>query len=76
MIAKELPDRLTGADLYSLCSDASINAIERIVRESNKPDEEKLILTLEDFRKAIRNFQPSVTESELMKYQLIKQSMQ
>ncbi|XP_044243154.2 peroxisome biogenesis factor 6 isoform X2 [Ursus arctos] len=66
------PPQLTGADLYSLCSDAMTAALKRRVRdleEGLEPRSSALLLTMEDLLQAAARLQPSVSEQELLRYQ-------
>ncbi|XP_022359640.1 peroxisome biogenesis factor 6 isoform X2 [Enhydra lutris kenyoni] len=65
------PPQLTGADLYSLCSDAMTAALKRRVRdleEGLEAGSSALLLTMEDLLQAAARLQPSVSEQELFRY--------
>ncbi|XP_008514032.1 peroxisome biogenesis factor 6 [Equus przewalskii] len=69
------PPQLTGADLYSLCSDAMTAALKRRVRdleEGLEPGSSTLLLTMEDLLQAAARLQPSVSEQELLRYKRIQ----
>ncbi|KAF5929732.1 hypothetical protein HPG69_002456 [Diceros bicornis minor] len=69
------PPQLTGADLYSLCSDAMTAALKRKVRdleEGLEPGSSALLLTMEDLLQAAARLQPSVSEQELLRYKRIQ----
>ncbi|KFO36171.1 Peroxisome assembly factor 2 [Fukomys damarensis] len=69
------PPQLTGADLYSLCSDAMTSALKRRVRdleEGLEPGSSALLLTMEDLLQAASRLQPSVSEQELLRYKHIQ----
>ncbi|EDM18853.1 rCG43513 [Rattus norvegicus] len=69
------PPQLTGADLYSLCSDAMMTALKRRVRdleEGLEPRSSALLLTMEDLLQAAARLQPSVSEQELLRYKRIQ----
>ncbi|XP_004710828.1 peroxisome biogenesis factor 6 isoform X1 [Echinops telfairi] len=69
------PPQLTGADLYSLCSDAMTAALKRRVRdleEGREPGSPGLQLTMEDLLQAAAGLQPSVSEQELLRYKRIQ----
>uniref|UniRef100_A0A8C3L2I2 Peroxisomal ATPase PEX6 n=1 Tax=Chrysolophus pictus TaxID=9089 RepID=A0A8C3L2I2_CHRPC len=75
-ILEECPAQLTGADIYSLCSDAMMCAVKRKVEwieEGLDTESSALILTMEDFLQAAAKLQPSVSEQELLRYKLIQQ---
>lgn len=69
------PPQLTGADLYSLCSDAMTAALKRRVQDLEKglePGSSVLLLTMEDLLQAATRLQPSVSEQELLRYKRIQ----
>ncbi|XP_025274601.1 peroxisome biogenesis factor 6 isoform X2 [Canis lupus familiaris] len=69
------PPQLTGADLYSLCSDAMTTALKRRVRdleEGLEPGSSTLLLTMDDLLQAAARLQPSVSEQELLRYKRIQ----
>ncbi|XP_023575583.1 peroxisome biogenesis factor 6 isoform X2 [Octodon degus] len=69
------PPQLTGADLYSLCSDAMTSALKRRVHdleEGLEPGSSTLLLTMEDLLQAAARLQPSVSEQELLRYKRIQ----
>ncbi|XP_057554870.1 peroxisome biogenesis factor 6 isoform X2 [Hippopotamus amphibius kiboko] len=69
------PPQLTGADLYSLCSDAMTAALKRRVQdleEGREPGSSALLLTMEDLLQAAARLQPSVSEHELLRYKRIQ----
>uniref|UniRef100_H3AN90 ATPase AAA-type core domain-containing protein n=1 Tax=Latimeria chalumnae TaxID=7897 RepID=H3AN90_LATCH len=75
-IIEKCPLRLTGADMYALCSDAMMTAIKRKIsriEEGLDTEESELLLTAEDFHGAAEKLQPSVSELELQKYKVIRQ---
>ncbi|KAJ8246463.1 hypothetical protein GJAV_G00268110 [Gymnothorax javanicus] len=75
-VVERCPARLTGADLYALCSDAMTTAIKRKIRhigEGLDTEESSLTLTAEDFAQALERLQPSVSEQDLARYKLIQQ---
>ena len=108
-----IPNNLTGADFYAICSDALLIACNRIVgdieikreevnailkkknkslltidevidnyfvdKSSNrliKEKEQLVIVTMEDFEKALENLVPSVSSEELLRYEKIRDSIQ
>lgn len=77
-------DEVTGADLYAICSEASLHAVAREVRklEEEATDEKDLlgecpVLTVGkgDFESAVAEFVPSVGKDELKYYQQVKDSL-
>ncbi|XP_042645417.1 peroxisome biogenesis factor 6 isoform X2 [Tyto alba] len=77
-VLEKCPARLTGADIYALCSDAMLCAVKRKVEwieEGLDTESSALILTMEDFLQAAASLQPSVSEQELLRYRLIQQKL-
>ncbi|KAM7062617.1 peroxisome biogenesis factor 6 [Acridotheres tristis] len=75
-ILEKCPAKLTGADIYALCSDATMYAVKRKVEwieEGLDTEKSALILTIEDFLQAAARLQPSVSEQELLRYRLVQQ---
>lgn len=69
------PPQLTGADLYSLCSDAMTTALKRRVRELEEGLENAssaLLLTMDDLLQAAARLQPSVSEQDMLRYKRIQ----
>ncbi|XP_047413347.1 peroxisome biogenesis factor 6 isoform X3 [Sciurus carolinensis] len=69
------PPQLTGADLYSLCSDAMTTALKRRVHDLEEGLDlasSALLLTMEDLLQAATRLQPSVSEQELLRYKRIQ----
>uniref|UniRef100_A0A8D2B873 Peroxisomal ATPase PEX6 n=1 Tax=Sciurus vulgaris TaxID=55149 RepID=A0A8D2B873_SCIVU len=69
------PPQLTGADLYSLCSDAMTTALKRRVHDLEEGldlESSALLLTMEDLLQAATRLQPSVSEQELLRYKRIQ----
>lgn len=56
---------LTGADFYAITVNAMMAAVERIIDTENQED---LVLSKEDFLKAIAKLNPSVSEEEMKYY--------
>ncbi|KYM82398.1 Peroxisomal biogenesis factor 6 [Atta colombica] len=81
-IADQLPDNVTGADLYSVSSNAWLNAVrevlakyqetERINKDYSVEEEDiikdNVIVELRHFSDAICNLVPSVTDEEIKRY--------
>ncbi|XP_069810497.1 peroxisome biogenesis factor 6 isoform X2 [Dendropsophus ebraccatus] len=73
-ILQYCPPALTGADLYALCADAMMSAIkEKVQRLQEGADQAvaKLVLRAEHLVQAAERLQPSVSQSELQRYQRI-----
>ncbi|XP_011640683.1 peroxisome assembly factor 2 [Pogonomyrmex barbatus] len=80
-IVDQLPDNVTGADLYSVSSNAWLNAVREMlakqeIKKTNKDysieDEgvikDNVIVELHHFSDAIRDLVPSVTDEEIERY--------
>jgi peroxin-6 len=79
-VAEKLPLNLTGADLYSFCADAQLLAvseqIERLQQHPEEADKVKVIVRTQHFLQAIARLKPSVSLSELKRYQQIRASFE
>ncbi|XP_031632142.1 peroxisome assembly factor 2 [Contarinia nasturtii] len=72
-IAELLKQDMTGADIYSICSNAWLNAVRRcITAYKTVEDEKNITLTaddvhvgLDDFHKAISKFVPSISKKDM-----------
>lgn len=80
-IVEYLPENLTGADLYAVCSDAWLSAIRRYINEKSNfiLHEEKenfknniVIVEKDDFINSAKNVSPSVNKEELIRYEKLK----
>lgn len=75
-VVDRLPDNVTGADLYSVSSNAWLNAVREMLakhQETKKTKEEdvikdNVIVELRHFLNAIRDLVPSVTDEEIERY--------
>lgn len=77
-VVDRLPDNVTGADLYSVSSNAWLNAVREVVarhQESKKLNKEEedtikdsIIVELRHFSDAIRDLVPSVSDEEIERY--------
>ncbi|XP_066584730.1 peroxisomal ATPase PEX6 [Prorops nasuta] len=79
-LVEKLPDNLTGADLYAVCSDAWLHAARRALTEydNNTADlvqSDNIMVELQDFEKAAKNLVPSVSETELKRYEQLRQTL-
>uniref|UniRef100_A0A3B5LYC1 Peroxisomal ATPase PEX6 n=1 Tax=Xiphophorus couchianus TaxID=32473 RepID=A0A3B5LYC1_9TELE len=77
-VVDRCPTRMTGADLYALCSDAMTAAIKRKIQQINDgldSEDSPVLLSAEDFSSALKNFRPSVSEAELLRYRSIHQEL-
>ncbi|XP_072752107.1 peroxisomal ATPase PEX6 [Anoplolepis gracilipes] len=76
-VVDQLPDNVTGADLYSVSSNAWLNAVREVVakyQESKKGFSEEdtikdsIVVELQHFSDAIRDLVPSVSDEEIERY--------
>ncbi|KAI3352687.1 hypothetical protein L3Q82_020153, partial [Scortum barcoo] len=77
-VVDRCPTHMTGADLYALCSDAMTAAIKRkisLIDAGLDSEDSPLRLSADDFSAALENFQPSVSEQELLRYRDIQQKL-
>uniref|UniRef100_A0A673CGI6 Peroxisomal ATPase PEX6 n=1 Tax=Sphaeramia orbicularis TaxID=375764 RepID=A0A673CGI6_9TELE len=88
-VLENCPCHMTGADLYALCSDAMTAAVKRKIalidqrketsQEQNMQifsmNDSRLLVSMDDFKTALENFHPSVSEQELIRYQNIQQKL-
>ncbi|PWA29281.1 hypothetical protein CCH79_00013916 [Gambusia affinis] len=77
-VVDRCPTRMTGADLYALCSDAMTAAIKRKIQQIDDgldSEDSPVLLSAEDFSSALKNFKPSVSEAELLRYRSIHQEL-
>lgn len=70
-IIEKCPRTLTGADLYSVCSNAAMKAIRRSISQMDDLEAGKEIvsLTMDDLNEAVGCFKPSVSSGDLKKYE-------
>lgn len=81
-IAELLKQDMTGADIYSICSNAWLTAVRRCITEhatcetdnSNmkKLTADDVLVCTEDFRKAIYKFVPSINEKDMEYFNSLK----
>lgn len=72
------PAHITGADLYALCSDATMAAIKRkisLINDGLDSEDSPVLLSTEDFSTALENFKSSVSDEELLRYKDIQQKL-
>nr|XP_012225012.1 PREDICTED: peroxisome assembly factor 2 [Linepithema humile]XP_012225013.1 PREDICTED: peroxisome assembly factor 2 [Linepithema humile] len=89
-IVDRLPDNVTGADLYSVSSNAWLNAVRQVVnkhREATKMDEtilsaqeeciinDNIIVEVQHFLDAIRDLVPSVSDQEVDRYNRMRMEL-
>ncbi|XP_029931991.1 peroxisome assembly factor 2 [Myripristis murdjan] len=77
-LVERCPAHMTGADLYALCSDAMTAAVKRkisLISEGLDSEDSPLLLSAEDFSRALESFKPSVSDQELLRYKHIQQKL-
>jgi peroxin-6 len=80
LVVLKCPMGMTGADFYALCSDAFMNAVLRNIEVNGSDKQEaeeqapEIIVHLTDFERALERLVPSVSESELLRYQQLQHS--
>ncbi|XP_041044071.1 peroxisome assembly factor 2 [Carcharodon carcharias] len=77
-VVEQCPPYLSGADLYSLCSDTMMSALKRKIsriEEGVETEDSELVLMQEDFQHALTTLQPSVSQQDLINYRLIQQRL-
>ncbi|XP_050265419.1 peroxisome biogenesis protein 6 [Quercus robur] len=77
-IAKKCPPNFTGADMYALCADAWFHAAKRKVLSSDSDSSgtddraDSVVVEYNDFVKVLDELSPSLSMSELKKYDLLR----
>ncbi|XP_037048405.1 peroxisome assembly factor 2 isoform X3 [Bradysia coprophila] len=78
-IAELLKQDMTGADLYSICSNAWLSAVRRVITQhktdkSNQPTlmPENIVVNIDDFKQAATNFIPSISKTDLEYFNKLK----
>ncbi|KAL0800659.1 hypothetical protein Bca101_055834 [Brassica carinata] len=77
-VAKKCPSTFTGADMYALCADAWFQAAKRKVLNSDSEDSvpeedpDSVVVEYVDFIKAMDQLSPSLSISELKKYEALR----
>ncbi|KAF8112900.1 hypothetical protein N665_0058s0001 [Sinapis alba] len=77
-VAKKCPSTFTGADMYALCADAWFQAAKRKVLDSEseysfpEDDPDSVVVEYVDFIKAMDQLSPSLSISELKKYEALR----
>ncbi|XP_058789652.1 peroxisomal ATPase PEX6 isoform X2 [Phymastichus coffea] len=78
-LVEKLPANLTGADLYSVCSNAWLRAVKRILIDKSLGREkvrgEDVIVKLDDFLYATKELVPSVSKEEMLRYERLGQEL-
>lgn len=81
-IAKLMKQEMTGADIYSICSNAWLSAVRRLItaHQSNEQESDKeltakdVIVELDDFRVALSNFVPSINKKDMEYFKNLRKS--
>ncbi|CAD7012178.1 peroxisome assembly factor 2 isoform X2 [Ceratitis capitata] len=80
-IAEQLKGDMSGADLYSICSNAWLSAVRRTVDSHHKVGSgteqlaaENVLVELEDFTKSFNKFVPSISKNDLDYFNQLKSS--
>eukprot|EP00252_Welwitschia_mirabilis_P011139 TRINITY_DN2503_c0_g1_i1.p1 TRINITY_DN2503_c0_g1~~TRINITY_DN2503_c0_g1_i1.p1 ORF type:complete len:970 (+),score=216.58 TRINITY_DN2503_c0_g1_i1:125-3034(+) len=81
LLAKRCPQNFTGADMYALCADAWLQAVKRKVTSktgmsSEGRDQNSITVEHQDFMKALRDLSPSLSLSELNRYEKLRQQFE
>lgn len=74
VVARACPPRLTGADMYALCSGAMMAALREKIEElseggKDKPDQPSVVVKMSHFLASLETVVPSVSEQELKYYE-------
>ncbi|CAN8295835.1 unnamed protein product [Cochlearia groenlandica] len=81
-VAKKCPPTFTGADMYALCADAWFQAAKRKVLNSDsgdsvaEDDPDSVMVEYVDFIKAMEQLSPSLSITELKKYEALRDQFQ
>lgn len=79
-LAEGCPPRLTGADLYALCSDAWMTALKRRVKEQRGKEDEgseaQVVVRQDDFEQALKHLRPSLRAEDIAHYESIRDQYQ
>ncbi|KAM4694030.1 peroxisome biogenesis factor 6 [Discoglossus pictus] len=74
LVIERCPAAVTGADLYALCADAMMSAIKEKIQglEAGQDQPTDLVVRMEHFIQASSRLQPSVSQTELQRYERIR----
>ncbi|KAJ3704524.1 hypothetical protein LUZ61_008229 [Rhynchospora tenuis] len=81
-VAKRCPPNFTGADMYALCADAWFHAAKRKVSDqsmsspASKDKNNLVVVEFDDFLKVLSEISPSLSLSELAKYQRLREKFE
>ncbi|KAH8413661.1 hypothetical protein KR222_003089, partial [Zaprionus bogoriensis] len=77
-IAERLKNEMSGADLYSICSNAWLSAVRRIIKNSPESGTElsaqHIVVESEDFVTSFNKFVPSISQTDLEYFKNLKES--
>ncbi|XP_040155744.1 peroxisome assembly factor 2 [Anopheles arabiensis] len=78
-IAESLKQDMTGADMYSICSNAWLSAVRRTVKEAIAGDSideglnaDQVIVTEDDFKESVKKFIPSISPADMAYFNQLK----
>ncbi|XP_077460603.1 peroxisomal ATPase PEX6 isoform X2 [Stigmatopora argus] len=77
-VLERCPARVTGADLYALCSAAAAAAVKRKIHDIERgldTEDSAPSLTADDFEAALRGFTPSLSEEEAARYRRLQRGV-
>jgi peroxin-6 len=72
-ISKQCPSRLTGADLYGVCSKAWMQAFKREVSANPSLSSDQVRVIQDDFLQSVSSVTPSLTVEDIERYTSIQQ---
>ena len=72
-ISRKCPSRLTGADLYGVCSRAWMQAFKREVSKNPKLTSDQVCVIHDDFVNSVSSVNPSLTVEDIERYTSIQQ---
>ena len=88
-LARMVPRRFTGADMYALCADAWTRAAKRTVREREREERERgveafgsgsqsavVVVRWRDFGDALAELTPSLTDADLARYRGLREEFE
>ena len=87
-LARKVPRRFTGADMYALCADAWTRAAKRTVREREREKRDRgeaafgsgssavVVVRWSDFGDALAELTPSLTDADLARYRRLREEFE
>ena len=78
-VARDCHPRMTGADLYAVCSGAMVAALRELIDTSNPTrteDPKAITVQARHFAESLQSVVPSVSEQELKYYQVLHSKFQ